>query len=165
MNDSLETRPLVRAADVDDEGLPRFAHPLNPASEVRGVSLGELSGLERVDVHLIRVAPGKEAFLYHTHLCGEEFLYVLSGRGVAEIGDDEHEIGPGDFLGFPTPSVAHHLRNPFDEDLVYLMGGERRAVEISDFPRLKKRLIRAGDEAHLVDWRDMPVFWKETGDE
>ena len=27
-------------------------------------------------------------------------------------------------MGFPTPSEAHHLRNPHDEDLVYLVGGE-----------------------------------------
>ena len=47
---------------------------------------------------------------------------------VAEIDGGEHEVGPGDFMGFPTPSLGHHLRNPFDEDLVYLMGGERHAA-------------------------------------
>jgi len=161
-----ETRPLVHAAEVSDEGLPRFAHPLNPASEVRGISLSELTGLQRIQVHLIRVAPGKEAFVYHTHACSEEFLYVLSGRGVAEIDGQEHEISPGDFLGFPAPSVAHHVRNPVgDEDLVYLMGGERCSTEVSDFPHLKKRLIRVGDVAHLVDWRDMKLFWKGNGDD
>jgi len=50
----------------------------------------------------------------------------LSGRGIAEIGDEEVEVGPGDFMGFATPSSAHHLRNRFDVDLVYLMGGGGR---------------------------------------
>src|SRR5207245_608704 len=27
----------------------------------------------------------------------------LSGRGIAEIGDEEVEVGPGDFMGFATP--------------------------------------------------------------
>lgn len=41
-------------------------------------------------------------------------------------------------MGFPTPSVPHHLRNIGDEDLVYLVGGENLEVEVADFPRLKK---------------------------
>ena len=49
---------------------------------------------------------------------------MLSGRGIARIDDHEYEVSAGDFMGFPTPSVAHHLTNPFDEDLTYLMGGE-----------------------------------------
>jgi uncharacterized cupin superfamily protein len=65
------------------------------------------------------------------------------------------EVGPGDFMGFATPSVAHHLTNPYDEDLVYLMGGERSRVEVSSFPRAGKRIIFSGsgiwqvDEKHL----------------
>ncbi len=84
----------------------------------------------------------------------------LSGRGIAEIGDEEVEVGPGDFMGFATPSSAHHLRNPFDVDLVYLMGGEHREVEVADFPRLRKRLIRDGDELQVVAWDDLGSFWK-----
>jgi len=40
-----------------------------------------------------------------------------------------------------------HLRNPFQADLVYLMGGESREVEIGEYPRLGKRAIfeRGGD--------------------
>lgn len=50
---------------------------------------------------------------------------ILSGRGRAEIADDIVEAGPGDITGFPAPDgPAHHLTNPFDEDLVYLMGAK-----------------------------------------
>ena len=62
----------------------------------------------------------------------------------------EDEVGAGDFMGFPTPSVAHHLRNPFDEDLVYLCGGEIRDLEVAEYPRNQLVLIRRGDEAHVV---------------
>ncbi len=71
-------------------------------------------------------------------------MFMLSGRGVAEIDGGEHEVGPGDFMGFPTPSVAHHLRNDSDDDLVYLVGGERKEMEIAEFPRLGKVVIRVG---------------------
>ena len=155
--------PLVRDVDVPREAEEHFAHPLNPSSDIYGVSLSERVGLERLGIHRVRVPPGKEAFVYHSHTVEEEFLFILSGRGVAEIDGEELEVGPGDFMGFPTPSVPHHLRNPFDEDLVYLMGGERREVEIARFPRLGKHLLRTGGEAFLVDSRHLQLFWK--GDE
>jgi uncharacterized cupin superfamily protein len=140
-------RPLVRASERGEE--ESFSHPLNPQSLIHGVSLSQEAGLERIGVHLIRVPPGKESFAYHSHHGEEEFLYILSGRGIAEIDGQEHEVSAGDFMGFPTPSVAHHLRNPFDEDLVYLSGGERNRVEISEFPRLGKRMIRSGQRVSV----------------
>jgi uncharacterized cupin superfamily protein len=135
-------RPLVRSRDRDPE--ETYSHPFNPSSLVHGASLSQSAGLERIGVHLVRVPAGKESFAYHRHHGEEEWLYILSGRGIAEIDGEEHEVGAGDFMGFPAPSVAHHLRNPFDEDLVYLMGGERKEVEIADFPRLNKRMVRRG---------------------
>ena len=42
-------------------------------------------------------------------------------------------VGPGDFVGFPTPSAAHQLRNPYDVEVVYLMGGEHKDIEIATF--------------------------------
>ena len=61
-------------------------------------------------------------------------------------------------MGFPTPSVAHHLRNPYDEDLVYLVGGENLDVEIADFPRLGKRMIRRGQDVEIYDTSDARSF-------
>jgi len=61
-------------------------------------------------------------------------------------------------MGFPTPSVAHHLRNPFSEDLVYLMGGENRDMEVADFPKLGKRMIRRIDGIDIFDLSDRKVF-------
>jgi uncharacterized cupin superfamily protein len=141
--------PLVRAAER--AGLPEesYVHPLNPRSQIHGFSLSDAAGLSRVGVHLVRIPPGKESFIFHAHHGEEEFIYILSGRGIAEIGDEEHEVGPGDFMGFPTPSVGHHLRNPFAEDLVYLSGGERHAMEVAEYPRLGKRMVRVGGAASL----------------
>jgi uncharacterized cupin superfamily protein len=54
--------------------------------------------------------------------------------------------------------VAHHLRNPFEQELVYMMGGERREFEIADFPRNHKRLIRNREKAWFVDVGDLDEF-------
>ncbi|MGH6899908.1 MAG: cupin domain-containing protein [Geminicoccaceae bacterium] len=133
----------------------RLCQPLNPNSEVHLRPLSELVGMQRVRLSLGRIGPGRESFAYHAHEADEEFVYILSGRGRAEIGDETVEVGPGDFMGFATPSVAHHLTNPYDEDLVYLMGGERSRVEVSSFPRAGKRIIFSGSGIWQVDEKDL----------
>jgi uncharacterized cupin superfamily protein len=141
---------LIRAADLEGRE-ETFSHPWNPNSLVRGVTLSRLAGLERTGVNLVRIAPGKESFIYHSHQFEEEWIYVLSGRGIAEIDGADHEVGTGDFMGFPTPSVAHHIRNPFDVELVYLVGGEHRDCEVADFPKLGCRMLRTRDDLVIYD--------------
>jgi uncharacterized cupin superfamily protein len=70
----------------------------------------------------------------------------------------EYEVGAGDFLGFPTPDVAHHLHNPFPQELVYLSGGENREVEVADFPRLGKRMFRRRDAIEIFDLKEGKPF-------
>lgn len=156
---------LVRAADRARVPEQSQQHPLNPLSEIRGHSLSELVGLRRTGVHLLRIPPGKESFVYHSHQLEEEWMYVLSGRGLAEVGDAQHEVGPGDFLGFPTPSVGHHLRNPFSEDLVYLSGGERREMEVADFPRHNKRMVRVGPQHTVIPLDKVETFTLPEGND
>jgi uncharacterized cupin superfamily protein len=151
--------PLLKASDIQQQSEFEFHHPLNPQSEVYLRSLSRATGLNRIAVTLARIPAGKESFIYHAHSNEEEWIYILSGRGMAEIGDREHEVGPGDFMGFGLPQAAHHLRNPFDEDLVYLVGGEVVKVDLGTFPRHGKRAIRDGDNAYLVDAAAMNDFW------
>jgi uncharacterized cupin superfamily protein len=140
----------------DQAALPetKFSHPLNPRSFVFMRTLGDATGLKRTGVHLMRVPPGHESFAYHAHFTEEEFIYVISGRGLAEVGGEKFEIAPGDFLGFPTdPPVAHQLYNPFDEELVYLSCGERHSTEVADFPKQNARQVRVGMSfsMHAID--------------
>jgi uncharacterized cupin superfamily protein len=147
---------LVRAADRGPEESMR--HPLNPDSELHGWTLSRKVGLARTGVNFIRIPPGKESFVLHLHHVEEEWMYVLSGKGIATVGDEALEIGPGDFLGFPPRTHAHNVRNPGPEDLTYLAGGENVAVEVGDFPALGKRLLRIGAEATLYPLAGEP-FW------
>ncbi|MBW4574818.1 MAG: cupin domain-containing protein [Aphanothece sp. CMT-3BRIN-NPC111] len=165
MSENEKPNPLIRADAIKKLQEQTFSHPLNPNSEIHGISLSEPAGMQRLGFHFVRIPPGKESFIYHSHQSEEEFIYILSGRGIAEIDDEEFEVSSGDFMGFATPSVAHHLRNPFHEDLVYLMGGERRQMEIADFPRLKKRLIRIGNEIQLADWGNLNQFGENADKE
>lgn len=153
----MEEKFVVRAGEVEEQA-GRFSHPWNPRSELYGTRLSSLVGFSRVGVSRVRVPPGKESFVYHSHYREEEWIYVLSGRGVAEVDGEEIEVTVGDFLGFPAPQVPHHLRNPFDEDLVYLVGGEVLDVDVADFPRLGKRMVRRGTDVEIYDVSDAKGF-------
>jgi uncharacterized cupin superfamily protein len=141
---------LLKAADMA-KLQETFSHPWNPASEITGVQMGAKLGLKRMGVNFARLAPGKESFVPHAHQREEEWLYILYGQGEALIGEKWVAVGPGDFLAFPTPSVTHHLKNSGFEDLVYLMGGENLDFEVVDFPTLKRRSVRIGEERTVYD--------------
>ncbi|MEO0375004.1 MAG: cupin domain-containing protein [Cyanobacteria bacterium P01_A01_bin.17] len=142
---------LLTAQQIEQQPEQSFRHPLNSEALRQTKSLGDAVGLERLGLHQVRVEPGMASTQFHYHHYEEEFLYILSGRGIAEIGDAQYEVGPGDFMGFTAPSLPHSLHNPFAEDLVYLMGGERREYDVCDYPRIKKRQFRSHNQRQLVD--------------
>ena len=153
-----EYQGLVRA-EFTRSNEDTFSHPWNDKSEITGTRMSQHAGLSRTGVSRVRIRPGKESFAYHMHHYEEEWIYVLSGRGVARIDGRDYEMGPGDFVGFPTPSVAHIMSNPFDEELVYLMGGETLQYEVADFPDLDKRLVRPSDKLDTYTLSDAKPFY------
>jgi uncharacterized cupin superfamily protein len=149
---------LLKAHDIKVMQETVKVHSLNPQAVRHTKSLSDLLGMTHLGIHLVRVEPGKETTEFHFHHQEEEFMYIISGRGIAEIGDEQVEVGPGDFLGFSAPSLPHTMKNAFDADLVYLMGGERRNFDMCDYPRLKKRLFRVNGKRQLVNWTDLHEF-------
>jgi uncharacterized cupin superfamily protein len=147
--------PLLKAAALARTKKQRRVHPLNPKGVRHGISLGDAVGMQHIGVHLVRVAQGDETTEYHTHYCDEEFLYILSGRGIAEIDDKKFEVGPGDFMGFVAQSVPHTMSNPFKDDLVYLMGGTRKPFDVSEYPRIRKRAYKFAGKRHTVAYDDV----------
>lgn len=146
------TKPaLLRARDVQALTEEARKHPLD-ASLVRHTrSLGDAVGLESMGVHLVRLVKGGVSAVHHRHHQDEEWVYVLSGRAIAEIGDEKHEVTAGDFIGFVAGSVAHSLHNPNDEDFVYLVGGNRAQFDVCDYPRIGKRRYRINGKNVYVD--------------
>lgn len=136
----------------------KFSHPWNPKSEISGARLGVKTGLKRTGVNIAVIPPGRESFVYHSHTFEEEWIYVLSGKGIAEIDGKEYEVGPGDFMGFPTPGVAHNMRNDGKEDLVYLVGGENLEHEIAEYPKHGRKMIRTGEKIEVLKVSDVKDF-------
>jgi uncharacterized cupin superfamily protein len=158
-------QPLLTAEVI--RGLPESVnvHQFNPNAVRHSRSLGDVVGMSHLGVHLVRLEQGHDSTQFHQHSCDEEFLYIISGRGIAEIGDAEYEVGAGDFMGFNTTAAAHNLRNPYAEDLVYLMAGERNAIDICDYPKIRRRMFRidgAKQYAELDDLHDVAPTTQPT---
>jgi len=151
-----DTRKLLWTAEELQAQERAVTQRLNPNSHLLRTGLSRLAGLQRAHVSLGRIPPGKDSFAYHAHMVEEEWVYILSGRGLADIDGKTYEVGPGDFMGFPTPGIAHLLRNPFGEALVYLMGGEAVPLDVLDYPTLGKR--------YLLHYAGGPPDFYELGD-
>ncbi len=129
----------------------RKTHFLNPQAVRTDKSLGDAVGLRNLGVHLIEVPPGCYSTEYHAHHAEEECIYVLSGTGMATVGEQRYRIGPGDFIGCSANGVAHDMFNDGDHPLVCLVIGQRLPMDIADYPRLGKRLFRHFGQRTLVD--------------
>jgi uncharacterized cupin superfamily protein len=147
---------MLLKSDEIDAMVPRaHRHQFNDNAVRMTRSLSDAVGMQRIGIHLVRLSPGRYSTEFHYHDSDEEFLYVLSGRGIAEIGDESLEVGPGDFMGFGAPSQPHAMRNPFDEDLVYLMGGERNVSDVVHYPRIERTLLKSGGRRAWADWDNL----------
>ena len=150
-----ETYLLTAEEIAAMEGLAK-THFLNPNAQRINKSLGDATGLTGLGVHLIEVAPGHETTEYHLHYFEDEAVYVLSGSGTAEIGEQEHAIKAGDFIGYRKGGLAHGIRNTGQETLRCLVMGQRLSHDIGDYPRLGKRVYRnAGLPWDLADLDDL----------
>jgi uncharacterized cupin superfamily protein len=132
---------VIRAAQIQsDRGAYRIK--LNPRSRFEGTELSRPAGMEKLGVSIAWLEPGAESFAFHAHMVEEEWMYMLSGRATVDMADESVEVGPGDFVGFPAPGVAHLVRNPFDAECCYLMGGQiGLPLDFIDYPRLGKQYI------------------------
>src|SRR5258705_7361422 len=99
--------PLLKAAAIESMKEIRRVHVLNKRAIRNYKALGDAVGMRDIGVHLVRINPGDESTAYHTHYCDEEFVYVLAGRGITQIGRRQYKIGPRDFMGLTAPSEPH----------------------------------------------------------
>jgi uncharacterized cupin superfamily protein len=145
------TNHILKASDIDSLPETRKIHQFNDKAIRHTKSLGDFVGLTSVGFHLVRVEPGDETTQHHNHECSDEFVYILSGTGALSIGNEEVEIGAGDFAGFPMNGPAHSMKNTGTEDLVYLMGGGRPDIDICNYPNIQRRMYLVKGQKEYVD--------------
>ena len=141
--------------DIANLAATEKQHFLNPNAQRLQKSLSDEVGITGFGFHIIEVQLGRETTEFHFHHFEDECLFVLSGNATAFIGDEEIEVGEGDFLGHPKKSAPHSIKNTGDDVFKCIVVGERKDSDVVDYPHLNKRLFRnSGVDSHLSDIND-----------
>jgi uncharacterized cupin superfamily protein len=124
---------------IDDAPVVEFQHDVDSGARRRMRVLHKPTGLMRQAVYWAEVRAGDRSTAFHTHERTDEWVYILRGTGVAEVGGNEIEVGPNDFLGHPAGSEPHVMQAV--TDLTYLMGGQIDASDTVIYPRHRMRRV------------------------
>lgn len=87
-------------------------------STIRELMAHRNSAAERMSLAEATLLPGTKTEC-HLHRATEEIYYFLKGGGKVLVGDDFHDVGPGDAV-LHRPGVRHQTWNTSDEPLVFL---------------------------------------------
>jgi quercetin dioxygenase-like cupin family protein len=111
-------RYIKKPSWFGDEG-PLYEHQgLNET--LRVLFDQETSAVRQLSAWETTIPPGCGLPMHkHPHPV-EELLYVLRGRGIETVGDEQREVGPGTAIFIP-PEVEHRIENTGDEMLLLLV--------------------------------------------
>lgn len=142
-------------SDIDSIPKTRHVHQFNEQAIRHTVSLSDIIGLTKFGLHLVRVESGDETTQHHYHEESDEFIYMLSGELTLRYGDDTYLLNTGDFVGFPAQGAAHSMRNDSDSDAVYLMGGSRPPIDITNYPDIERKMYKIHGKKEFVDLENL----------
>lgn len=81
---------LITAAEIQTMPETGTQHQFNDQAVRFAKSLGDAAGLSQCGIHLVRVEPSFETTQHHRHHYCDEFIYILSGSGIAKIEHEEY---------------------------------------------------------------------------
>ena len=136
-----DERQLAHLEDVEERARP---HALTPEAIRYQRAIDEATGMRRQACSWVRLEAGVESTTFHTHERTDEWVYLLSGEAELRLGEGEHRVAAGDFVGHPAKGPAHVLRAL--TEITYLMGGQHIPDDVVVYPDLGKRLTAAGFE-------------------
>ncbi len=94
------------------------------------------------DVEILRIAPEKSPYPYHSHGAQWEFYHVISGTGTVRHNEGTTPIEAGDAFIFP-PGEPHQITNNGSEDLVVYVVADNPINESCYYPDSKKWIVYA----------------------
>jgi uncharacterized cupin superfamily protein len=115
-------------------------------------AFGPMAGNRQLGGSLMELAPGAVSYPFHFHCANEEAIYVVSGRGIARIGQDRVTVRAGDWIALPIgPQHGHQMINDSEETLVYLVVATDHRCEVIGYPDSKK-VAAFGGESWEQPW-------------
>jgi uncharacterized cupin superfamily protein len=134
-----ETERPSWIVNVDDV---EHVHTVEGATDTRRADLGTAAGSQRSGLRHIWIAPGAEGHPPHCHSAEEEFFFILDGSGTLRLGEEEHEVRPGNIIARPAGTGVPHSFVAGDNGLTFLAYGQRRNTDTLYYPRSGKVRIR-----------------------
>lgn len=151
----------IRTASLEPGAFQERHHPLDASAWRHQIPLGDVTGMTQLGVHLCRVAAGQTSTVVHWHSADDEWYYILEAAPGAlllihDAADPvavtrEEPLVKGDFLGFPKGVKNAHALRAGEGELVYLIGGTRKELDLCMYPERKKTLVieRSGTVEHF----------------
>ncbi len=92
-------------------------------------------GAKNLGYSVVRLAPGKRAWPYHSHHVIEEMFFILKGQGTLRHADEEYSVKEGDFICSPAdPQQPHQIINSSDEELTYIALSTQELADVMLYP-------------------------------
>jgi quercetin dioxygenase-like cupin family protein len=99
---------IVNEKDLKEERLP--------GRHMKWLASPRFMDAKNMSVCIVRLPEGETVRPAHAHPDGEEFIYVLKGRGRVMVDGEVKTVSEGTAVLFPAGSV-HMLQNNGDEEL------------------------------------------------
>ena len=155
----------ISTSEYQEEDFIARAHALDNSAVRKTIPLGDICGLTKLGVHIVRLPPHSKSSVLHWHVSDEEWVYILEsgGKGATLVTLPEGEketreeiIGKGDFIAFRAASGMAHVIQTGDEEITYLCSGTREPMDVCTYPLLGKKL--------LIDRRGGPRWYANEKD-
>jgi mannose-6-phosphate isomerase-like protein (cupin superfamily) len=112
-----EGRMFIKSTDMVTEVREKMRDGKGNAELLHIIKKEDTRGKVRLFAK-VRLAKGCSIGM-HAHEGEDEVFYILSGRGTAIDGGEEHEIGPGDAI-LTGNGASHSIENTGDADLEFM---------------------------------------------
>ncbi len=100
------------------------------------------------DVEILRIAPGKIPYPYHSHSAQWEFYHVISGSGTVRHAEGATALTAGDAFVF-KPGEPHQLINDGVDDLTIYVVADNPIGESVHYPDSHKWGVRSPERRVL----------------
>ena len=127
-------------------------------------SMGRRAGSQALGAALTEVPPGAVSFPCHYHCGNEEAIYVLSGTGLARIGEERVRVRAGDWVALPPGARhAHQMLNDGSEPLTYLCVSTMSSTDVVIYPDSNKVNVFGAEPADERGLRHYGIYPREAG--
>lgn len=119
-----------------EDGIEEMITDLKGAS--RTILIDEQTvGAEDITFGHSKFEPHTSIHKKHIHNNAEEIMYMLKGRGISGVDDNETEMKAGDTVWVPR-SAVHWFYNPFDEPCEFLFIYTRKSLKEAGYEVVKQ---------------------------